>query len=806
MLDKDLYKASLKGLSSYINSIPDSTRDIIIALSRKGPRMLEYLLSKGYIGKKNIITEHALPFLFDKILNDKEGHYNLYIVDDAVYYGSTLKGLIDEIKKYIEILKLEDRVVIVGAFVAIKDKSSIDIDLNVNIGYNEEIRDGYGHYFVKNIMNDIRSLGESIEIEFPTICYKCNNDLNIDSVYSILTEIFGKNSVCKISDTKGIPSISVIISDADETTFRKLRVYLNNGEIKVVSLSPELQKPGIESLKSIAFGDDKGVEAVWETTISHLLSISNYAKNDRSLARNINRTGIVLMGYFSSCDTFAYYKSHLEKAFAEKGYVLANRHLDIKNLVYLTGSIDLAGDIVASWNKAMAYETYKTTPIKTKNKGAEGIVSELMSITDTEIERLVSSNKIIVFRSETLEEALSAMAFNQTVLIERMTRIAGNKRPDRLRFGYTYSLLRDFLINNSAKLSGSDITQTAIHAWMDSQIDNGSIVPQYIIDKESGLWTRVFRPGENEDILLSHLGRIVAFVLSSMLILDEDIKRGEVLKSNLEGILSYIYCKYGDKIEQEEPCLHFFADKNHELKLRDKAMTNVVDFLVRMSVLNFRNDKYVSVNDRLDNGEFSHYTTLDSELQSDIDLAVKEIVERIGNKSQVRFLYPNTINLYHLEYVDKEDLASSVRKSATLLREKIIIIRNICQDNYSLEAIQEQISYIRNSFMSNIKAYELNKKDLEDNNLRKLHSSIYDRLINVAQLVYVLKILTNIYYYQEPFVLNNTILNSNPFDREVLHLSSVIKTIDNSISNTKDVHKDTDILDSLISFIETNVK
>ena len=401
---------------------------------------------------------------------------------------------------------------------------------------------------------------------------------------------------------------------------------------------------------------------------------------------------------------------------------------------------------------------------------------------------------------------MSAMAFNQTVLIDRMTRIAGNKRPDRLRFGYTYSLLRDFLINNSAKLSGSDITQTAIHAWMDSQIDNGSIVPQYIIDKESGLWTRVFRPGENEDILLSHLGRIVAFVLSSMLILDEDIKRGEVLKSNLEGILSYIYCKFGDKIEKEEPCLHFFADKNHELKLRDKAMTNVVDFLIRMSVLNFRNDNYVSVNDRLDNGEFSHYTTLDSELQFDIDLAVKEIVERIGNKSQVRFLYPNTINLYHLEYFDKEDLASSVRKSATLLREKIIIIRKICQDNYSLEAIQEQISYIRNSFMSNIKAYELNKKDLEDNNLRKLHSSIYDRLINVAQLVYVLKILTNIYYYQEPFVLNNTILNSNPFDREVLHLSSVIKTIDNSISNTKDVHKDTDILDSLISFIETNVK
>ena len=134
--------------------------------------------------------------------------------------------------------------------------------------------------------------------------------------------------------------------------------------------------------------------------------------------------------------------------------------------------------------------------------------------------------------------------------------------------------------------------------------------------------------------------------------------------------------KFGDKIEKEEPCLHFFADKNHELKLRDKAMTNVVDFLIRMSVLNFRNDNYVSVNDRLDNGEFSHYTTLDSKLQAEIGLAVEEIVERIGNKSQVRFLYPNTINLYHLEYVDKEDLASSVRKSATLLREKIIIIRN----------------------------------------------------------------------------------------------------------------------------------
>ena len=55
------------------------------------------------------------------------------------------------------------------------------------------------------------------------------------------------------------------------------------------------------------------------------------------------------------------------------------------------------------------------------------------------------------------------------------------------------------------KIEEPEKFQTELHSWIDNRIDNGCIVPQYIVDSASSTWMRVFRPGENEDLLLSHL-------------------------------------------------------------------------------------------------------------------------------------------------------------------------------------------------------------------------------------------------------------------------------------------------------------
>ena len=163
MMDKDVYKDSLKKLVENLNSsIVSSETDIVIALSRKGPRLLEFLRKNMGLKKDlNVMTEHALPFLFDSILSKSDKEYRIFIVDDAIYYGSTISALKDEIESYIAVYGLKGRVHIQGIYSCIKDKESLDFE-DVEVNAIKDVRLGYGHFFVKEVMKDLRSLGKSL--------------------------------------------------------------------------------------------------------------------------------------------------------------------------------------------------------------------------------------------------------------------------------------------------------------------------------------------------------------------------------------------------------------------------------------------------------------------------------------------------------------------------------------------------------------------------------------------------------------------------------------------------------------------
>ena len=94
MTDKETYIKSLKDIVKNLNSsIFSSDSDIVIALSRKGPRLLEYLRKNMGLKDLNVMTEHALPFLFENIWSKSDKSYRIFIVDDAIYFGSTILAL-----------------------------------------------------------------------------------------------------------------------------------------------------------------------------------------------------------------------------------------------------------------------------------------------------------------------------------------------------------------------------------------------------------------------------------------------------------------------------------------------------------------------------------------------------------------------------------------------------------------------------------------------------------------------------------------------------------------------------------------
>lgn len=301
--DRVKYKKSLADLTDQLNrSVSSSSTDIVIALSRKGPRLLEFLKRNFHLKPMNVVTEHALPFLFDKINNDKENKYRLFIVDDAIYFGSSIWGLKEEIDIYISAYGLNNRVEIVGIYSCIKDKESMDF-FSIPVYSTSDIRTGYGHFFVKNVMKDLQSLGKSLEVEFPAVKYTLGQTVDSESLKQQLVFAFGKNKVYSIDRCEGIESISVILSDVQESTFRKFRVFLQGNTITVVTIAPELVTTNFDMFKYVVFGSNEQVNRAWKNVIEKLTDVSKYLEGKAVSTRNLMRTAVVLLNYFSSLDS-----------------------------------------------------------------------------------------------------------------------------------------------------------------------------------------------------------------------------------------------------------------------------------------------------------------------------------------------------------------------------------------------------------------------------------------------------------------------------------------------------------------------
>ena len=154
-----IYDDSLTSLRSRlqesISKIGPNDRCFVIALSRKGTRMLEmfvfktdnsYTNSSLSINGAKVITELSLPLFFKIISEDKtNGRIIIKIVEYAIYFGSTILSVYNEIAKYVKHYGLEEKVVIDAIYAAIKSQGSIDLKslTGQDIFANENIEKGY---------------------------------------------------------------------------------------------------------------------------------------------------------------------------------------------------------------------------------------------------------------------------------------------------------------------------------------------------------------------------------------------------------------------------------------------------------------------------------------------------------------------------------------------------------------------------------------------------------------------------------------------------------------------------------------
>ena len=742
------YERYLDDLTLTLKNITFGRNDIVIALSRKGPRLLEFLAKHKDLVIPNVISEHALPFLFSRIIKNSES-YHLYIFDDAIYYGSTISNLIDEINAYISAYNLHERVDIAGIYVAIKEPSSVELPNDINVYPVEACSSGYGHYFVKRVMKDLRSLGRSLEIEFPAIRHHVSKELKLEDLYQSFKNTFGENNVCLINSTEGIPSLSVVWSKPDETTFRKMRLYIDDNDLVIVPIAPELFYNDMSRLSYVSFGRNDLISSLWRRIVDELTEVyEGDANSNVILRRNICRTGVVLLNYFSSIDTYIYESPRVRSCVESLGVSLSEPNLDPDNLKYLLYD-NYVSDVVSIWNKMLTLDDYITMPIQVNLSKSDEIVYESTSLSSAEVEPLVKVNILSVMGSRSFEEALSVMSFNQTIMIERFSRYIRANKHERLRFGYSFAGLWNFIRNNANKVSSDDITLSRLHKWVDCQIDNGSLVPQYIVDKNTSMWTRVFRPGENEDVMLSHIGRFVAFVIDKMHRPDIDGSDYGVLKSNLDGILSIVYSKYYERINDEEPQWPDIVEKKSQLVF-SSTNENLIDFLIRMSVLTKTITHTIKINERLNNYEFSHITTFSKELEDEIGLMVEEIVNKLPeDKKQTLYRYPITINLFRRPYFDYSDIEKSIAYIVNRIEEEIGIIRLNLSNS---DIVNERILSLIDDYNKNLLCYELSDDALTGKLQTGIPEDKVEILIRVRRTTYVINCLISLFVRNIDFI------------------------------------------------------
>lgn len=794
------YERYLDDLTLTLKNITFGRNDIVIALSRKGPRLLEYLAKYKDLVIPNVISEHALPFLFSRIIKNSES-YHLYIFDDAIYYGSTISNLIDEINAYISAYDLHERVDIAGIYVAIKEPTSVELPNDINVYPIEPCSSGYGHYFVKRVMKDLRSLGRSLEIEFPAIRHHVSKVLKLDDLHQSFKNTYGDNNVCIINSTEGIPSLSVVWSKPDETTFRKMRLYIDDNDLVIVPIAPELFHNDMSRLSYVSFGRNDLISSLWRRIVDELTEVyEGDANSNVILRRNICRTGVVLLNYFSSIDIYIYESPKVRSCVESLGVSLSEPTLDPDNLKYLLYD-NYVSDVESIWNKMLTLDDYITMPIQVNLSKSDEIVYESTSLSSAEVEPLVKVNILSVMGSRSFEEALSVMSFNQTIMIERFSRYIRTNKHERLRFGYSFAGLWNFIRNNANKVSSDDITLSRLHKWVDCQIDNGSLVPQYIVDKNTSMWTRVFRPGENEDVMLSHIGRFVAFVIDKMHRPDIDGSDYGVLKSNLDGILSIVYSKYHERINDEEPQWPDMVDKKSQLVF-SSTNENLVDFLIRMSVLTNTITHTIKINERLNNYEFSHNTTFSKELEDEIGLTVEEIVNKLPeNKKQTLYRYPITINLFRSPYFDYSDIEKSITYIVNRIEEKISNIRLNLSNS---DIVNERILSLIDDYNKNLLCYELSNDALTGKLQTVIPRDKVEILIRVRRTTYVINCLISLFVRNIDFI-DISLKRSGEDVKNFLNLSrlSQYESRINELSTEKD--KKIVTLELLEDYISTEI-
>lgn len=624
---------------------------IIVPIPRKGPRLMDFMeaQNKNKKGFKSalICSEHSLPFLFGDAETVKKIK-RIIIVDDAVYYGTTITGVYNIVNTYRAILNAEFEIKVIAGI----------RDTNANTGsveviYDEENREkSFGYYYIKRLAKDLNKINATLEIEFPTLCYRLRYPKGTD-VHRLLVKNMTGVKGCK--DTYFVKTYKKTSVTAmfrrDENllcSFRKCRFNIchnrEKGEhaINVTVMSPYALSNEESDLKMI-FDDVDDIRPYWirlvteaiPDNVRHVFKVTETTGDEPDnalmygeLKRLKTRSIVIAANYIASVLFFMQIKKELEAAL--QCDFIDFDGLNRKDFHNIFGYSDTAKELLDKLNAMMiAPEKASDNPdakLRLLNVYVDrGAMVFEKNYPKSQFTLPVFQNRVkeLLGNAKNASEAVSALFFLQNGLIEKETRKQEKFNYYRLFFGQTFASIKQFLRESTNRRT----REKTIHRLVDMKIDQCNIVPQYILDCETKNWRRVFRPGENEDLYLSHMARFVIMVYNE---LAEHFSIQDVPEYILNGFLVYL-TKVCNKKLKKDLNINFSKDKNGCLMFLNREnglKTDVLAYLERMKILDIKNE-FVKVNEHLADESLTQVTTLD---RNKVEKTIKDRIEALHNK------------------------------------------------------------------------------------------------------------------------------------------------------------------------------
>lgn len=650
----------------------------IVSLSRRGPRLLEKIFEGENRQELNTVTEFALPFIYHQLSELKKQDENavlpqIHIMDDAIYYGSTIEGLWKEICLYEQLYRLEGKLQH-PVHVCIKSEHSKPLQ-ELNLPDNIVVENGFEHYFVKNLTAELRTLYKCLEVEYPIVSYHVSEKIDKVALINNILKTYGKSAAYRIDYpdyTKGkdekykIPNVNVIL-DGGNAIFEKMRIKMTDHDVYVCCMAPRNLHLSYRALCYMYLNTEVG--GIWKWAVQIALSMVDKLSSMQEtlnaydgLVHNVEKSLIALANYFYSFNTIIEQKDILESIFASLQYDAVFTGVDEQDVFYLIGNKEKAKQVQEVFSNL--YMAGKALEPHTQNVGDTDIDYQVFEkgFPDGLIKKIGLQDKILLERCDNLSEALSAVFYNQTLLLDHGTRGVGKKNDNtRLRFGQTFDAL--FMLVSSKDVEN----KKDIHEWIDRNIDLGCIVPQYVFDSKSDYWTRVFRPGENEDVVLGQLSRLVVFCFHRI---DDVIGAGWIPKDVFSDLLSVVFLRSDYDLNWELGVNLSVIGRELKFEVDGEAATGVLSYLGRMSVLDC--DEFdVRIGNSIEEYNSGEVTSMGKQVDEHISTLIRQILTKTDHAGLPPFDTSYYTNLFFISRETCSSLGNEIEMAFGHVRDAI---------------------------------------------------------------------------------------------------------------------------------------